>query len=292
MIITTERLVCLVEVANSGSFSAAARNLGVSPSAVNQVIQNMEIDLDLTLFDRTAGKAPVLTEAGKVIYFQAQEITPRLNAIERKALSLKEGIEPKLTIALHGLTFYPEIQQAIISLNQTYPELELSLVDSETTSLSDGKVAGADIIIAPADLKPKRGVESLVFDAIKWCFVVSPLHDLAKVRGALSMADLEQYVQLLPAQGQVASLDLIESLRHSSKTILCDRLYQLRDLMLAGLGFALYPEKLAQPLVETNQLKILSVDFLSEDLTWPIEMTWTQALGPAGLWLVEELSDD
>lgn len=50
MIITTERLHYLWAVAETGSFAAAGRRLGVSGAAVQQVIRHFEQDLDAPLF--------------------------------------------------------------------------------------------------------------------------------------------------------------------------------------------------------------------------------------------------
>ncbi len=100
MLLNTERLLYLVSIAETGSFSAAARKLGVSPSAVNQAVQAMEIDLGISVFERVAGKAPTLTPQGKVLYFQALEIVPRLKAIDRKVQSLQRGEELRSPLPL------------------------------------------------------------------------------------------------------------------------------------------------------------------------------------------------
>jgi len=52
MNINQEQLLMFQAVIETGSFSAAARKLGKVPSAVSMSIANLEIDLDLTLFDR------------------------------------------------------------------------------------------------------------------------------------------------------------------------------------------------------------------------------------------------
>lgn len=59
-----EALQAFVEAAALGSFSAAARKLRKSQSTVSTAIANLEADLALTLFDRSA-RQPVLTAAAK-----------------------------------------------------------------------------------------------------------------------------------------------------------------------------------------------------------------------------------
>ncbi len=64
MNINQEQLLMFQAVIETGSFSAAARKLGKVPSAVSMSIANLEIDLDLTLFDRKAANPSLLTKHG------------------------------------------------------------------------------------------------------------------------------------------------------------------------------------------------------------------------------------
>lgn len=59
-----EALNAFVETVSAGSFSAAARRLHKSQSTVSTAIANLEDDLGVTLFDRSA-RHPVLTEQGQ-----------------------------------------------------------------------------------------------------------------------------------------------------------------------------------------------------------------------------------
>ena len=57
-----------LRVVQEGSFSAAARALGVTPSSISRQVSQLETELDARLFQRTTRKQS-LTEAGN-IYFQ------------------------------------------------------------------------------------------------------------------------------------------------------------------------------------------------------------------------------
>ena len=61
--LTLDQMRVLIAVAETGSFSAAARKLGRVQSAISQAVQAMEQALRLTLFDRSR-EDPVLTDAG------------------------------------------------------------------------------------------------------------------------------------------------------------------------------------------------------------------------------------
>ena len=62
-----------VRVVDSGSFSEAARQLGVAPSSVSRQINDLEEELRVPLFHRTTRKLS-LTEAGQIYYERANAI--------------------------------------------------------------------------------------------------------------------------------------------------------------------------------------------------------------------------
>jgi DNA-binding transcriptional LysR family regulator len=290
MLLNTERLQYLVCIAETGSFSAAARKLNVSASAVNQAVQAMEIDIGIRLFERVAGKSPSLTPEGKALYFQALEIVPRLQAIERKARALQSGEEPSLTIATHSMTLYPRFAELMSSLTQQFPELELILVDAEKHQLStNDEILGADIMIAPGGLCPQRGSNAQIIDNIEWCFITSPNHPLAKLKGEITPEDLEQYPQLLSLEGKVATSELLESLRFSPRLIRYQTPDQLQDMLFYGAGFATYPIKLAQPFIDHALVTKLNVGHYDSSMMWPVELSWRSGLGTVGTWFIEQV---
>ncbi|MEZ9924260.1 LysR family transcriptional regulator [Vibrio breoganii] len=292
MLITPERLIYMQHVAELGSFSAAGRKLGISASAVAQVIQNMEIDLDVIIFDRVAGKAPTLTAVGRAMYLQALEVVPRLQAMEKKAQSYHAGIEDKLTIAVYGYTFFPSYIDKINRLAEAYPDLTINLVDvEEVADLEVNNPKAADIIIAPQQLKLRHGLESRIVDQLNWQFFVAPSHPLAKIRGELSSHDLLAHKQLLLSENEFATSYLVESMRFSPNVISCSRIYQLASLLLSGIGFAYFPKALLNLSLTHNEVIELQVDFEDEKTSWPIELAWSPSLGPAGLWFVEQFVD-
>ena len=66
MNLNQDQLMLFKTVMECGSFSAAARQLGKVPSAVSMAIANLEIDLNLTLFERVR-REPIPTLAAQKI---------------------------------------------------------------------------------------------------------------------------------------------------------------------------------------------------------------------------------
>ena len=62
--ITLKQVESFLAVAESGSFSSAARHLHVAQPALSQAVKDLEAELGIRLFDRTTRKV-MLTEAGR-----------------------------------------------------------------------------------------------------------------------------------------------------------------------------------------------------------------------------------
>jgi DNA-binding transcriptional LysR family regulator len=92
MNINQEQLLMFQTVIETGSFSAAARKLGKVPSAVSMSIANLEIDLNLNLFERI-GREPTPTPAAMVLYEKTQQLLIEINQWKQHAHALSTGLE-------------------------------------------------------------------------------------------------------------------------------------------------------------------------------------------------------
>ncbi|MEO8623382.1 MAG: LysR family transcriptional regulator, partial [bacterium] len=72
---TDAQLEALVAVADSGSFTQAARRLGLTQSAVSHAVTGLEQSLSVALIDRSAQGAR-LTNAGERVIQHARQILP------------------------------------------------------------------------------------------------------------------------------------------------------------------------------------------------------------------------
>ncbi|GFD86160.1 hypothetical protein KUL150_22190 [Alteromonas sp. KUL150] len=122
-----QQLETLLTVVNTGSFSAAARKLGKAQSAVSTAISDLEIDLDLLLFDRS-GRYPVLTEAGVRILQQAKLVHMQCNQLKELAVDLAAGTETCLRLAVDDEGQLPWLAPILAELAERFPKLEVQIV--------------------------------------------------------------------------------------------------------------------------------------------------------------------
>ncbi len=163
-------LRCFVTVVETGGFTAAAKPLLRTQSAVSVQIKRLEETIGQRLFERNK-RSPVLTEQGEMLLGYAHRLL-KLN--DETVLRLTET-ELEGTLRL-GVVEYlaPHRLLGIISkLKRTYPKLDLRLrIDLSSqlhSELEDGKL---DVIIAA---KNSRGGQGQELFREQLCWVTGPL---------------------------------------------------------------------------------------------------------------------
>ncbi len=81
--LTPENLAMLQSIAETGSFAAAARQLGVVPSALTYRVRQIEDALDVLLFDRSARHARP-TDAGMELLREGKRLLEDVDAIANR----------------------------------------------------------------------------------------------------------------------------------------------------------------------------------------------------------------
>lgn len=152
----TDRLgsiVAFVRVADTGSFAAAGRALGLSASAVSKSVMRLEERLGLRLFQRTT-RSLALTEDGADFRARCAAILSQLEEAEREMLdraALPAGLlRVELPVALGRLRIVP----ALGLLTARHPGLRVEASFADT--LTDPIAAGLDAVVrigVPADLR-------------------------------------------------------------------------------------------------------------------------------------------
>jgi DNA-binding transcriptional LysR family regulator len=124
------RLRVLKEVAEKGSFSAAAESLAYTQSAVSQQIAALEREAGATLVDR-GPRGIRLTDAGRALVVHADDILCRLGAAEAEleAIAGLRGGRVRLSaFPTAGATIVP---LAVKTFMARHPGVELQLVERE-----------------------------------------------------------------------------------------------------------------------------------------------------------------
>ncbi|MDJ0570667.1 MAG: LysR family transcriptional regulator [Pleurocapsa sp. MO_192.B19] len=132
-------LLIFIRSAQHRSFSSAARQLGMSPSAVSRAVLRLEDDLGVRLLQRTT-RSLTLTEDGARFYARCQQILDELEEAElevKQAQSIPKGtLRLDLSLALGKMYIAPQLP----NLATKYPDLKLnvSFSDRMTDIIEEG----------------------------------------------------------------------------------------------------------------------------------------------------------
>src|SRR5882672_9076976 len=101
-VLTPEALAMMDVIARTGSFAAAARELGKVPSALTYNVRQLEDALDVLLFDRRSRQAK-LTAAGEELLNEGRRLLEQMDAVANRVKRVATGWETQLTIAVDGV---------------------------------------------------------------------------------------------------------------------------------------------------------------------------------------------
>lgn len=140
-----------VQAAETRSFTVAAQQLGVSPSAVGKAIARLEDRLGVRLFHRST-RSITLTAEGTIFLGRCKRIFDEVEAAEMEIARTMSAPRGKLRVGLPmvGTLLMPVIGQFV----RAYPEIELELDYSDR--LVDVIDEGFDAVLRTGDATDSR----------------------------------------------------------------------------------------------------------------------------------------
>ncbi|AJY48219.1 LysR family transcriptional regulator [Martelella endophytica] len=151
-----ERLTGLIAFARAGalgSYTAAARSLGVSPSAVSKSVQRLEAQLGVTLFTRTT-RSLTLTNEGRDLHERALRLLRDAEDIEQAAKAARAEPAGTLRIAASLPIGLHVIAPLLPGFCETHRKVTVDLrLNDQRVDLID---EGIDLAVRIGDLPDSR----------------------------------------------------------------------------------------------------------------------------------------
>ena len=290
--LTLDQIRLFLAVADTGSFSKAAKQLNRAQSAVTYGIQKLEAQFGILLFDRTLYR-PTLTEAGRALLPGARRIAEETNAFRDTARSLASGLEAELTIALDSMFPMPAVVKALRAFSAKFPTVQPRVYVQSLGAAAELVLDGTSMIgflqLFFSDSALLKRFPMLTINLIP---VVAPDHPLAALEGPIETHVLHRHVQLVLT-------DRSSLTAGRDYGVLSGRAWRLADLgakhsmLLAGLGWGNMPSHLVQNDIAQGRLKVIRpVEFDSRgaEIMMCGAYLADHRLGPAGQWMIDHLS--
>jgi DNA-binding transcriptional LysR family regulator len=122
----SQALNVFVEAALAQNFTVASRRLHLSQPAVSLQIRNLEKQLKVELFKRS-GRRVTLTEAGKLLLPQAQDVLHRLKQMEEGMWELQGAVIGELTIACSTTVGKYVLPRLVAGFRQQYAGVRVAV---------------------------------------------------------------------------------------------------------------------------------------------------------------------
>lgn len=289
--VNLDQLRTFIAAADEGSFSAAGRKLRRAQSMVSQTLANLEAQLRIPLFDRSA-RYPRLTDAGRALLAEARTVVHGMDAFKARARTISEGLEPELSVAVDVMFPMAALIDAVDSFRCQFPSTPLRLYVEALGAVVQPVLDGVCSIgvmgsmpVVPEDLDAEKLLE------VPMITMVAPHHPLAARQGLLRTRDLEQHVQLVLTDRTTLTGGL-------SFGVFSPLIWRLADLsakhafLRAGFGWGHMPVAMVQVDLDAGHLVRIRLE-AHQPLTPGIAMFAAyrkDALpGPAGRWFIDRL---
>ncbi|WP_426113020.1 LysR family transcriptional regulator [Pseudomonas sp. DSP3-2-2] len=237
-------LKAFIAIAEHGSFSAAARVLGLSPSALSHSMRNLEARLEMRLFNRTT-RSVALTEAGEQLLNGVRPLINELANVVNEVMSSRSTPSGSMRISASESSIRQLIRHVVPEFLEQYPQIHIEfVVDSKLQDIvGDGFDAGIRLFDdVPQDMIAIRFGPDIHFVA-----VASPAY-LERCPAPLTPQDLKAHRCIrfrftsgglfrwdFKHEAQSASLDL-------EGPLTLDNVNLMIEAALAGVGVGWVPE--------------------------------------------------
>lgn len=276
-----------IEVARQKNFSKAASVVHISQSAISKMIKDLEAELGMPLFNRSA-KSVQLTDAGILFLDRAQQVVSMFNNLTTEfenELKLEKG---KITIGLPPITEATVFAQILGEFRKNYPQIDIELYEHGSKNVELKVLEGTLDIGIVCRIPDERTYDafSLANDPLK--VIIHPEHPLSKLP-EISLLSLSNESFVIYRDDFSLHDEIIDQCRLAGFQPKIVFETSQRELMIqtvaAKLGIAFLPSKLCS---ELNQQQIAAVPLVQPQIWHQMSVIWKKGRylsHAAQLWL-------
>ncbi len=287
---TLRRLQVFVMVAETGSFAAAARQLGISQPSVSSHIQNLEKELAGPLFVREPGRRAALTDGGRKLLLHARSMLASASKLEEGAGNRKT--QGALTIVCQRSLANTVMREPLARFAGEHRDIRMAVrIAFQEEVIANIRSGAADVGYLLSNT-PITGVRSKLIGRLRFVVFAPPNHPLAarkRIR-AVELRDFEfvgppersMFCRTVAAMLQTIGVEPLNIVAEGTEFSV------LRDLTLAGMGLCCSLEASVRADVASRQVVVLDIDAppLFADV---LELTPARSDGRSSVRLFSEL---
>lgn len=286
---TLDQLHVLIQVVETGSFTAAARKMNRALSVVSYTISNLEAQLGVNLFDRATSRKPKLTEAGRVVLAEARSVVGGVGNLRAKVAGMLQGVEGELHVAFDSLLSSARVVDALTAFSAEYPTVKLHLHVETLGAVANLVLEKMSIIgISGQRTEDFHELRRISVGSLRMAPVAAAHHPLASA-GSPPPGAVREHVQLVVYDRSPLTKD-------KDFSVIASRTWRLGDLcakhmlLRAGIGWGVMPLAMVKDDLAAGVLKQLDIPEIAP-FDYPLDAIYRTDTppGPAATWLIERL---
>ena len=287
-VLTPEVLGLIDAVHRTGSMAAAARELGVVPSALTYRIRRVEDGLDVLLFDRSSRQAK-LTEAGKELLREGNRVLNELDAIANRVKRVATGWEPQLTLSVDSIISRSTVMELCTAFFALKAPTRLKLREEALSGTLQALTSGQADLAIGVSLEPGTSQElhSKVLGNTKFVYAVAPHHPLALAPEPITESMMRAHRVVAVADSVQRGSGVTIGLLGGQDVFTVPGMLAKLDAQMRGLGAGFLPEYLARPYIDAGRL--VEKKLSQRPRVVRVSYAWRAADGKALQWWLDQL---
>ena len=290
--LTPEALTMMDAIARTGSFAAAARELGKVPSALTYSVRQLEEALDVLLFDRSSRQAQ-FTAAGTELLNEGRRLLQEVDAVADRVRRVASGWETQLSISVEDILSMPTLFELVEAFCQSCgvrpdgereaPATRLRLRTDVLTGTWEALITRqVDLAVGVAGhYSNPGGIELRPLGEVAFVFCVAPHHPLVGAAEPLTDGHLVHHRAVAVADSAQRLAPMTVNLLPGQDVLTVPHMRAKVEAQMRGLGCGFLPETLVRPHLEAGRLvkKITTRGAYAATLHY----AWRAERGPLGL---------
>lgn len=288
---TIDQLQVLLCVAETGSFTAAARRMNRAISAISYAIDQLEFQLGVPVFDRSGTRKPELTDIGRAVLEEARAIHHGVENLRARVKGLSEGLEAEVSLAVDVMLPTARLVDALQAFQVAFPTTPLRLHVEALGAVSQLVLEGTATVGLSGPLSlGVDGLEHANMGEVRLVPVAAPHHPLAQMEVTHAPGAARKHIQLVLT-------DRSPLTKGRDFGVVGIKTWRLADLgakhalLLAGVGWGSMPEFMVRDDLDAGRLVRLALpDWNAGHYTFSAIHRSDTPPGPATRWLIERFS--
>lgn len=261
------RIGMFLEVAKHESFAGAARELGITSSAVSKQVQNLEHELKVKLFNRTTRNV-ALTEEGALFFERTRHALEDIAEAKEQLNDLTAKPRGTIKISVPAAFGHSHLKKPLAEFAKLYPEVTLDIsFDDRIVNIAE---EGFDLVVRIGNLEDSSMIARKLI-ASPVCVCASP--EYLETHGTPATAeDLKKHSVVAYTRNKGAhewhykdNATSDEGVIQLQSHLKADNAAMMIEACLHGIGIVIMPKFFLLQHLETGKI----VEIMDGYQTWP-----------------------